>query len=73
MSKIALTAGIVCALLGGFWLLQGLGLVHVWPILCVADCAPVEGGSQSWAIIGLVVLMAGAAMIVYSFKRRARP
>lgn len=73
MSKIALAAGIVCILLGGFWLLQGLGLVHVRPILCIADCAPVEGSSRSWAIIGLLALMAGAAMIVYFFKRRARP
>jgi hypothetical protein len=50
--------GIAAVLLGGLWLLQGLGIVNIPPLLCVADCAPIEGGSAAWAIAGLAVLAA---------------
>ncbi len=59
MRKVALTIGVVSALLGGLWLLQGLGLVHVRPILWFADCAPVQDASAAWAIIGLLMIVAG--------------
>ena len=52
--------GVLAMALGLLWLLQGLDLIHLRPILCVADCEPVEGGSATWAIVGLVTAAAGA-------------
>lgn len=65
--------GIVATLLGGLWLLQGLGIVTIPPILCVADCAPLEGPSTPWAIAGAVLLIAGLLALVYAFRKRRRP
>jgi hypothetical protein len=62
--------GLVATLLGGLWLLQGLGIVHIRPILCFADCVPIQGASTTWAVIGAVVLTAGGALIFWSLKRR---
>jgi len=36
--------GVALSLLGLLWLLQGADLVHMRPILCVANCKPLEGG-----------------------------
>jgi hypothetical protein len=69
---VTLLIGVIGALLGGLWLLQGLGLVHVPPILCFADCAPIRGSSPPWAIVGLAVFTAGALTIVYSLRRHTR-
>ncbi len=64
--------GVLGVLLGGLWLLQGLGLVHVRPILCFANCAPVQGPSSTWTIIGAVVLAAGIFAIRSSRRSRMR-
>ena len=71
MKWIVLALGGIGVLLGGLWLLQGLGLVHIRPILCFADCAPIQGASMAWAIIGAVVLAAGVAALVAARKRFA--
>ena len=71
MKKVAFVVGVMAAVLGGLWLLQGLGIAHVRPILCFADCAPVQGPSPTWAVIGAVMMAAGALGIFYSLKRRA--
>jgi hypothetical protein len=69
--KIILGAvGLAAVLLGGLWLLQGLGLVHVKPILCFANCAPVQGPSTVWALIGGVLLLAGLAALARAARRR---
>jgi hypothetical protein len=70
MKTIALVVGVIGVLLGGLWLLQGLGVVHVQPILCVADCTPIQGSSPTWAIAGFFVVSAGALAIFYSLKQR---
>lgn len=72
MKKIALLVGVISALLGALWLLQGLGVVHVRPILCFADCAPVQGPSPAWASIGFLLLTAGVIAIIFSLKKHAR-
>jgi hypothetical protein len=72
MKKILLIiAGLIGVGLGGLWLVQGLGLVTIAPILCVADCQPLEGPSPTWAVIGFVVLAAGAFALFQALKRRA--
>jgi hypothetical protein len=72
MKKFLLVISVIAVLLGGLWLLQGLGLVQVRPILCFADCEPVQGPSLTWAIVGLVVVTGGILGIRYSLKHRAR-
>jgi hypothetical protein len=69
MKMLARIVGVICLMLGGLWLLQGLGVVHVRPILCFADCAPIQGPSLMWAIIGLLLVSAGALAIFRSLKR----
>jgi hypothetical protein len=61
---------VIGVLLGGLWLLQGLGIVQIPPILCVAECEPLEGPSAIWAIIGFVVAAAGAFGIFHALRRR---
>lgn len=71
MKKTALVGGVIGILLGGLWLLQGLGIVQIRPILCFVDCAPVQGPSLTWASIGLVVVTAGVIATFFSLRRRA--
>jgi hypothetical protein len=71
VKTIAFFIGLVAALLGGLWLLQGIGVVHLRPILCFADCDPVQGPSATWAVIGALMLMAGGAALLWSWKRRS--
>jgi len=73
MKIVLLVIGVVALLLGGLWLLQGLGIVNIPPILCVADCEPIEGGSATWAIVGLVVAAAGAVAVYLGLRRRPSP
>ena len=70
MKKIVLVFGVISVLLGGLWLLQGLGVVHVRPILCFADCAPIQGASLTWAIVGVLMFTVGVIAIFFSLKRR---
>jgi hypothetical protein len=62
-------AGVLAIMLGGLWWLQGLGVVHMRPILCFADCAPIQGRSAAWAIIGGVLAAAGAWVVLRVLKR----
>ena len=71
MRAVALILGVISALLGGLWLLQGLGVVRIAPVLCVAECAPLEGPSAQWAVIGAIVLAAGLLAVFYALRRRA--
>ncbi len=67
-----LIGGLIVALLGGLWLLQGLGIVQMQPILCFANCAPIQGPSATWAVLGAVVLAVGGAVVYLSLKKRLR-
>src|SRR5690606_40391957 len=71
MRTIVLIVGVLGILLGGLWLLQGLGVVHLRPILCFAACEAVQEPSAIWAVVGLVVLLAGAAAAGWALRRRA--
>ena len=71
MKSVGLLFGLAAVLLGGLWLLQGIGLVHLRPLLCFADCEPVQGPSASWAVIGALVFTIGTAVVRWSSKRRA--
>ena len=62
-------AGVALAGLGLLWSLQGTGLVRICPVLCVADCECVEGGSPFWAVAGAVAFAAGAVLAGASLRR----
>jgi hypothetical protein len=64
-----LVFSIIAILLGGLWFLQGVGAVQVSPILCFADCEPIQGPSQTWAIIGSVFVLIGGLGVVWARKR----
>lgn len=70
MKIVALVFGVIAVLLGGLWLLQGLGVVQIEPVACVAECEALEGPSPTWAIIGFVVAAAGALAILYAVRQR---
>jgi hypothetical protein len=63
-------AGLLAMALGVLWLLQGLGLVHLRPILCLANCEVLQGPSAVWAIVGIVTVGAGAWGASYGFMGR---
>lgn len=66
MKWVAGIVGALCVLLGGLWLLQGLGLVVMQPILCFANCEPLQGPSVMWTVIGGTVIAVGfAAMVAF--------
>jgi hypothetical protein len=70
MKIAASILGVIAILLGGLWFLQGVGIVRIPPILCVANCEPIEGPAPVWAIVGLVVLLAGVLALVWGIRRR---
>jgi hypothetical protein len=71
VTKIGVALGALSMLLGGLWVLQGLGVVHVRPTLCFVECATVQDASSAWAITGCLLIMAGALAIFVSLHRRA--
>ena len=53
--------GIVMILLGGVWLLQGVGIMTGSPMT----------GQSFWATVGLLVLIVGAVLCYFGLRRRA--
>lgn len=70
MKLLAGIIGVLALLLGGLWLFQGLGIVHLRPILCFTDCATVQGRSSGWAFAGSVVAAMGLLAIAFASRRR---
>jgi hypothetical protein len=68
MKILALVLGVFLLLLGALWTLQGLGVVTIPPILCVAACEPVQAPSMTWVAIGIGAIVAG--MLATSLARR---
>jgi hypothetical protein len=69
MKWIATTfVGIVFALLGLLWFLQGTGIVYLRPILCFANCEPVTEPSLTWTIVGAIAFLLGLFLIRTGIK-----
>lgn len=66
----AIFIGIVMVLLGLLWLLQGVGVIQMCPVLCFANCECITGGSLTWAIIGAVVFIIGLTVVYKSFRSK---
>ena len=64
--------GAVSAPLGLLWFLQGADLVHIRPILCVANCQPLQGGSIGWMTAGVLLSIVGLAAVAAGIRRRRR-
>jgi hypothetical protein len=64
--------GAVCALMGGLWLVQGLGLVRIEPLLCFANCETVDAPSTTWTVAGLIALAAGVLAMIDAIRRPRR-
>ena len=61
--------GVVLIALGSLWLLQGVDLVHMRPILCATNCKPVTGGSSAWSTAGVITLVMGVLVVVGGARR----
>ncbi|MEU5868460.1 MULTISPECIES: hypothetical protein [unclassified Nonomuraea] len=62
-SWILIVAGVLLALVGGLWALQGLGVVG----------GSVMTGDATWAVIGPLVLLVGVAVVVIGLRLRRSP
>ncbi|MFB3855086.1 MAG: hypothetical protein ACE148_14855 [Vicinamibacterales bacterium] len=71
-SVARIVLGVASMLLGLLWLLQGVDLLHIPPILCIANCEPVEGGSVGWTTAGVLLLVIGSAAIRAGLRGRGR-
>ena len=61
--------GVIVGLLGILWVVQGLGIVQIGPILCVANCEPITGRSLQWTVIGVIALFAGIVIVRAGLRR----
>lgn len=59
----AALAGVIVTLLGLLWILQGAGILKLCPVLCIAQCECVTGGSQFWETIGAIAVIIGVVII----------
>jgi len=64
--------GIIAMLLGVLWFLQGIGVVHLRPILCFADCKPLTGKSPEWQVTGTIAFVVGAIVAGACARRASR-
>ena len=64
--------GFIVALLGTLWVVQGLGLIQIGPVLCVADCEPISGNSMQWTVIGVLTLFVGIGIVRAGLRRANR-
>jgi hypothetical protein len=65
---VAALVGIVVALLGLMWFLQGAGILQLCPVLCVANCECITGGSPFWEAAGAIAFVIGILIAVVSVR-----
>lgn len=58
--RVLVIVGLVVVLLGGVWALQGAGVLG----------GSAMSGSPTWLVIGIVLVVAGAAAIALGARRR---
>jgi hypothetical protein len=59
----SIAVGVVCVLIGAVWFLQGIGLLG----------GSFMTGSKLWLFIGLVVALAGVALVRFGLRARRHP
>jgi uncharacterized membrane protein SirB2 len=60
MRRILVGVGIVLILLGGLWLLQGMGIL----------AGSVMTGQSFWAMVGVIVVIVGIVLCLLGARRR---
>jgi hypothetical protein len=71
--RVALAlVGVIVAMLGLLWLLQGAGVVHMRPVFCVSNCKPVTK-SVAWLVAGAITSVAGVVLASTSARHLHRP
>ena len=65
--------GVIMALLGLLWFLQGAAILRLCPVLCIIDCECITSGSQFWEAVGGVVFIAGIMIVGVSVRRAGTP
>lgn len=71
INRMLQVLAVVFIALGVLWALQGAGIVHVKPIVCVADCTELQGASGQWVLTGIGAIGVGTALW-YLARRRAK-
>jgi hypothetical protein len=71
INRLLQVLAVVFIALGALWALQGAGIVHIKPILCVADCTELQGASGQWLLTGIGAIAVGTALW-YLARRRAK-
>jgi LPXTG-motif cell wall-anchored protein len=56
--------------LGALWSVQGAGIVHLKPILCVADCTELQGASVQWLATGIGSIAVGGGLWYFARRRK---
>lgn len=69
----AALVGVIVALLGLLWLLQGAAILQLCPVLCVMDCECVTSGSQFWEATGAIAFIIGIMIVGVSVRRVGTP
>lgn len=70
MQVLRIIVGFVLTSLGLLWSLQGANLVRLKPILCVANCEPVVGGSMAWLVVGIGGMAVGLGLLITARRKR---
>jgi hypothetical protein len=71
MKVLKVIVGTILTALGLLWVVQGADLIQIKPILCVANCEPIAGGSTLWLSIGIITTAIGLALLA-SLKPKRR-
>jgi len=69
---VGVLIGAFIASLGLLWFLQGMAIIQMRPILCVANCGPIVGGSPLWAAAGVIAFVVGVGIAFFSARRGGR-
>jgi hypothetical protein len=65
--------GVIVALLGFMWFLQGAGIIQMCPMLCIMDCECIKGGSQLWEAVGAIAFIIGIIIAGISMRSHRYP
>lgn len=55
--------GMLLALVGGVWLLQGIGVLQ----------GSVMSNTSQWTVIGLVCIVIAGGLLVYNYRQQPKP
>lgn len=69
----AAVVGVIVALLGLLWFLQGAGILLLCPVLCFVDCECVMSGSPFWEAAGAIAFVIGITILGVSVRRLGTP